>query len=791
MKGLLNKQLEQKVLANAQIHKDVRTNLFNLKGETIKIILLINSKYKEDFDEYLESFTKEIWANCLENNQSTQGKIVTYSIKYFKSFASNEKYYPLFQQKMKDILVGLVIPNYSPIEDDFDVFESESQNFVENLFSLMFRSVNTEREAIQEFVFSLGKFHSETLMPLLAEMQQSLFVSQNISMDGLLKRVTFMNLLISSSSFACNIREGIISILCPHNLVTSTFDSIALPMVSILLNSMDSNPVQKLFVLCQVIRFMNMFRYFLDSEKLYQVFQVILEKNLQSNQKIPGIQSFEKRLFTWGTNLLNLKTFTVEDKTNINHQGMNFYQKYYVNPRVLKIKVDRKKYSLANNHQVLSVICQSLYSTFTTDQSEIQEQTLTLFKTCLVRLDQNVLQFLDHLLKIYEGLIERIISDKIHMNFGLINEIFESFGSLIQLSSANPSSAEKIMLVLSRVPELFKKNVCEMHSLVIQVMTVFIRSFAVNVAPTITQTDCHTQPNKLSTELFQKSALSQIVMSCIDEKNYQGELLKLNEIYLHLLSQCSFMCPGLIFSEWKSIEKLLKFLIKQQMHISVTGFLRDLIIARVAFPDMMTFIIEYITMMTQMVVDAQNMIELQIFYREMTLLLVNFIDINNIQNFIQIFTQMNAMPVLQKFFSHPHFVQFLSTFSGSINRKYLILMFTRFLFEQPQEIMNVLTFPVYREILNALVGNEYRRKFNYKSMRMSRTDSISFKRRLAKRSGGVLGNVYFFKILRRPHRQRIQDFLEMTQGMVEESGSLLINKLKECINNGMFAQEFL
>ena len=793
LKGILNEELQRKVLSSASNSNETKNNIFNLKGECIKVILLINSKYKEDFDEYLQSFTEEIWSNCLGHNKAVEGKIVTYSIKYFKSFASNEKYTELFSQKMKEILVGLVLPNYRPIEEEFEVFENEPQNFTENIFNLVIRGLSPEREAIQEFVSSLGKFHSQSLVPLLLDLIRSLPVSdQQLSDNDLFQRVTLLNLLITSCSYSCNPREGILTISCPHELINNAFSVIALPLLTLLVSSIDQTVNTKiLFVICHIIRFLNLFRYFLPFDKLYQIFQIILGKNIQSNKSVSGMISFEKCMYSWGTNLLNLKTFKVENKMNVNHEGMNFYQRFYVNPRVISVKVDRNKFSLPPTHPVLSAVCQSLYDTFTSQNSEVQEQTLVLFKTCLVRLGQNVLQVLDHLLKIYEQLVDKIISNKIPLNFGLINEIFESFGSLMQLSSSDPSSASKILGVLSRTPELFNKNVCEMHSLVIQVLTVFVRSFAVNVVPSLGKENAKVPPNDSLSELFQKGSLPQIVSSCLDQKNYQGELLKLNEIYLHLLSQSAFMCPSLITSEWASISNILKFLASEQMHISVIGFLRDLVVAGVVFPEMITFVIGYISQMTSTVADAQNLVELQIFFREMTLFLLNFIDINNMDNFIQIFTNMNAFPVLQTFFSNQNFLQFLSTFAGSINRKYLILIFTRLLLENPQKMMTVLTFPVYREVLNALVDNEYRRKFNFKSLRMSRRDNLNFRKRLAQKTGGIVGNVYFFKILVRPHKQRIREFIDMTREVVEESGTLLVNKLKQAIQNGMNAQEML
>ena len=85
LKSILSKEVENRVMQTSQNKEDAQVNIFNLKGECVKVILLINSKYKEDFDEHLTSFTEEIWSNCLGHNKINGGKMVTYSIKYFKS----------------------------------------------------------------------------------------------------------------------------------------------------------------------------------------------------------------------------------------------------------------------------------------------------------------------------------------------------------------------------------------------------------------------------------------------------------------------------------------------------------------------------------------------------------------------------------------------------------------------------------------------------------------------------------------------------------------------------------
>lgn len=789
LKGILDQKIEAQILNSAQDKAQARQNIFNLKGECVKVILLINSKYKEDFDQYLSSFTEEIWRNCLGNNQATEGKMITYSIKYFKSFASNEKYMELFHKNMRDILVQMVIPNFNPIEQDFEVFENESQNFSENLFNLTIRGVSPEREAIQDFVSSLGKFHANSLLPILLQMQQSLFISSQapLNEEQLFQRVTFMNLLISSMSYSCNPREGILSVLCPVEMVVNTLDRMALPIVSLLCNSPKQGlSVKQMFVLCHTIRFMNMFRYFLPPDKLYSTFEFIIQKNLHSNRSLACATSFEKSLFQWGTNLLELKAFSVEDKRGTNHQGMNFYQRFYVHPHIIKVKIQRGQFSLAPNHQVLGVICESLYTFFTDPSAEVEEQSLVLFNTCLRRLGQNVLRFLEPLLKIYNEFFTKIISNKILLNFGVINEIFESFGSLIQLSASDPSSCPKILEIISKSTQLFSKNVCELHSLVLQVLTVFIRAFQINVSPTLKGLPPQLPSNPSNDQLFEKHSLQSIVRSCLESKNYEGELMKLNQVYLHLLSQSAFMCPSLIMAEWSRISAILLTLVKQQMHISVIGFLRDLLISKTLFPQLFQFVELYMELMMSVAPGAQNIVEMQIFYREMNLFLMTFVDLHGASNLAQAFDPNQGIATLRRFFLQDYFAEFLSKFAGSIDRKYLMLMFTRFLFEDSQQIIATFEFDTFRAVLNALLGNEYRRKFDFKSLRLTRRDNVQFQKYLEQKSGGLLGKVYTFRILKRPYRKRILDFIEQTKAHVGDSGQLLIQKVSGLLQTSQF-----
>lgn len=85
LKVILSPEMKQKVFAVLPNEEETSKNLFGLKGECVRLILLISRKYKKSFDYDISAFINEIWAHCVEDSKRVGSKIIMFSIRYFKS----------------------------------------------------------------------------------------------------------------------------------------------------------------------------------------------------------------------------------------------------------------------------------------------------------------------------------------------------------------------------------------------------------------------------------------------------------------------------------------------------------------------------------------------------------------------------------------------------------------------------------------------------------------------------------------------------------------------------------
>ena len=152
-----------------------------------------------------------------------------------------------------------------------------------------------------------------------------------------------------------------------------------------------------------------------------------------------------------------------------------------------------------------------------------------------------------------------------------------------------------------------------------------------------------------------------------------------------------------------------------------------------------------------------NLITLQIFFREMTFLFLLFIDANGTETLFTLFKNSN---ILQQFFSHDNFSQFVSTFGGVYQRKYLILMFAKLLFENAESVISFLTLPVYQKVLNSVMNNIYNRRKNFRIMRQSRTDNKLYLENVNNNTETTFKKIYQFRKLLSADKLKYREFIK-------------------------------
>lgn len=795
LKSILNKEFEQYVIKALPQTEAGQTDFYNLKGECVKVILLLNNKYRDDFKEYLNSFTEEIWKNCLDPSSKANKKLVLYSIKYFKNFASNENYKDLFESKMMEIVSRLLIPGFQFKEEDWQLFENEPESFAQVLMRMHSKGIDTEREISQDFAQNLGRFHSEAVFGVLSQISQNFNAESGLNFNQILERLVYINLFMYISALNTNPREGIISILCPGELIVQCFEAIIAPSVnSASQSSAESISLQELFVLSHCMRFASLFRYYIPIEKNVQMLIYLLEKNYHLKIENPGVEAYRYCFFTWANNILKIKEFSFQNDLNLDQSGMTFYRKYYMSPRKLKVKINRKRFQIRNDNPLLGKLIQSLYSILTGENVEINELLMGVFRSCLQRLGPNVISNLDPLIKVYSQLFMALQANKILMNFGNINEIFESFTALIIQASAQPESIKSLIPSLQLLPPLFGKNLREMHSLLVQVFSLVVSHFAIDVAPKLSVGSTTARvPNQIASQAFQAANLQMIVNSVLDVNNYQDEMISLADIFLHFVAECAALNPNIIESEWSRIELILNHLLNNSMHASVIAFLKDLVIARTNSQKMFGFIIQYLSKMISSVSNNLNeLISTQFFFKEMTFFLILFFDIYGIDNLVSVFGQFNAIPLLVQFFTMNHFQEFVSKFAGSQHRRYLNLMLAKFLFDDPSKTINGLGVDVFRSVLNSVLENLYLRKYDFKNLKMARTQTRQYKRQLKSKTNNSYSVIYKFSELKRPFNVHVSQFLLKISEMPGTPNQLFKDKAKEFLGSGnVKAEDFI
>jgi hypothetical protein len=518
----------------------------------------------------------------------------------------------------------------------------------------------------------------------------------------------------------------------------------------------------------------------------------LFNANIHIKEDSPGIGSFTKTLFVFCRQVLEMKVFTYEDKTQIDQSNMNFQQKCYVNPRVALIHHHPKTFLIESDNPGIALICEFLYKYFTNENLDVQEQSLSLFKAIIERLGDKVGTYFEHFLKIYESFIVKIINNKIYLNFGLINHIFESFAALIKISSSQPSSAQLLIPVLSQSTQLFSKNECDLHAVILQIFCVFIQSFKIQVIPQSNPAQPQSQGMSLASNLFQQSSLGEFINFCLEVNNYNGEFIICAEVYLQVIGICSRYAPNIITQFWDKISNVLQNLIQKKLHLIILKFIQNLIIMGNSLPCLLQFMVNYLEHMMNLPVNNETLIELQIFYRETLITLLTFLEIQTINQFFTKFSEINGIETLKKFFSQQMFIQLVQSFGLGFQRKYMVVGFSTLLFGNYQQAVTALTLDVYKNLINSVATNVFARKINRKSLKNFRTENKEYDDQIKNLSGGAFRKIYIFKELKPEWKTHLANVtVQMYQNKIMEDPYFLQKLMEFSQGSGVSMDQIL
>ena len=97
---------------------------FKCKGEALRCVVLYSLKYREEFESEIEKFSREIWNNCGNINNSNDSKydkvtqfilidfkMISNALKYFKTLIMWPSLHEFFATSLTTLISSLIFPN--------------------------------------------------------------------------------------------------------------------------------------------------------------------------------------------------------------------------------------------------------------------------------------------------------------------------------------------------------------------------------------------------------------------------------------------------------------------------------------------------------------------------------------------------------------------------------------------------------------------------------------------------------------------------------------------------------
>lgn len=94
---------------------EIKMYLFKCKGESLRSILLYITKYKEDVESLVQSFSQQIYEVCMKTtDEESSGKFLLNAMKYFKNLLYWSELKSFFADSMESLLHTLVFRMEKP-----------------------------------------------------------------------------------------------------------------------------------------------------------------------------------------------------------------------------------------------------------------------------------------------------------------------------------------------------------------------------------------------------------------------------------------------------------------------------------------------------------------------------------------------------------------------------------------------------------------------------------------------------------------------------------------------------
>ena len=742
--------------------------MFLIKGEVVKILLLCSTKFKDDFKDYVDNFAEDIWKNCsmISTLGSHNDKVLINSIKFFKSFASNQSHFVFFEQNMNDVVVQLMLPGMRLDEMEIASFEEEPQHFAESIFGLTYMH-NKTKSTVQEFIGVIAKFYRDRLLEIL----QSIFteIVSARSLNNYQNEIVFLDIFMNSVVISYNSERGAQKVNCSQAIIQGIYTNLIEVFIKNFIENYASikNSVKNMrsafLLLCYHLKFINMFKYFLNPLQISGVLATLATSSIEA-----PFPSYRKVLLQVYNNIMLMSGFDVIDKLNTPVDNSSYYRKYYSNPQCVYIEFDQKV-SIADNllqnqeaYGAIESFVLKLNEIITKDANIIDECVVNCFKLLLVKAD---IQKYDNLYMMYLTLVKffttLLKNDQLQLNYGMIDNIFEIIANFIRKSDKRPMKQETLASIEDDLLSCFTKGHIELNNLIIQVFCIIIRE---------------NRPNILANPTY-----AGLLQSCLNLQNYSSDFMCLFPAYFFYIIQCISVNNDILNKHSNDISACLDKLLEFQLFKVYYNFLKYLLINDFKVDFAISKCFEGLSKgATSLNQNNMNYIIFRLFkdFLESMLIVAETKGFNGLWQHLQ---SLNNHKSFQQLLKNEETSMFFSRFAAHPSRSFFILILTKILAQETQFFEDNNLFEEFKSLFNLLVMNLHSRKTNIRNMLQTNQLKLQEKNLLDSLTNNMYSQMYRLTMMKQQPEAFIEHFVDDVRKTVTNIDEFVLNKLKELI----------
>lgn len=396
--------------------------LIRVKTILCEILNIYMEKYLEEFEQYIDGFTKTIWNLLTKTSQKMNYDSLISKSLYFLTIVSKGPKYQMFgnENVLKNICEQIIIPNISLRKEDVEMFEDDEIEYIRR--DIEGSDSDTRRRSASELVQGLSSSYDQIVTKILLSRVQVLLSQYKENPKNFILKDTAIYIIMSVAIKTKTQKKG------------ATKISEMIKMSDILENTILTDLKENVnsILKADAIKFICTFRSYITIKEFDIIFPLLIG-HLNNPSKIVHTYS------AWAI------------------ERLLFIQEENGQPRFNSQMIE--KYT--------SNLFQNLFGILSIKESMDNEYVMKTIMRVTVILKSNMSQILKNYVQYMTKILERICKESKNPNFNIL--VFESFASVIKF---NPGSYELFESTLFE-PLFFilKNNIEEFTPFVFQILS--------------------------------------------------------------------------------------------------------------------------------------------------------------------------------------------------------------------------------------------------------------------------------------------------------------------------------